>query len=372
MSLLHLIKDQINDVTLGHLIFLDFLLRRMDRNALVDTLQLALPVLLQIQIGTKIDYDNVTQLTELLSFVSRYRVNDQCIMNIVNALTLHGADLNLEQARSIVWSLSSSSLRIHNANSDKLLENAIRVMKRDFDKEDFTVLCTTLEKMINKYMYNPSTYEKFYDETLYNKCGDFVVTNDLGFENATFIQRQMNKLGFVHIKLLKYMLREVEKYPGLVMEAKTANLVSLVTALSQANYKPDNWNKIQSLILQSNLLTNEKRLTIPWTKLSIELLSLGIECPSIWDKVFSNQFLQIELARDRNKRLLRMLELHQHVKMISSYNIDNRIDESYVNEAKKFALSIADHPMQQHLGKSRHLFLCSIFWTMDRELERPC
>ncbi len=324
----------------------------MDKqNALVDALKLALPMLLQIQIGTKIDYENVNQLTELLAFVSRYRVSDQCIMNIVNALTLHGNDLNLEQARSIIWSLSSTKIRIYNSKCEKLLDNAIKATKRDFEQEEFSTMNTTLEKMIEKYMWDPKEYEKFYDEALYNKCADFVVIKDLGFENATYLQRQMNKLGFVNIKMLKYMLREIEKYPGLILEGKTVSLVSLVTALSQANYKPDNWSKIQTLILQSNLLANTKRLTLPWVRLATELLSLGVECPPIWNIIFSKEFLDVEMTRHKSHRLLRILELYQHIKVMTNYNVDHRISEKYLNDAKKLMLSIVECPMQQYVGK---------------------
>lgn len=346
----------------GHIIFLSFLLKQMKSNPLVDVLQLALPVLLQIQINTKIDYENVTQLTELLRFVSEYRVSDQCIMNIVNSLVLHGEDLSLEEARSIVWSLSSKSLRIHNSSCDKLLTNSIKVIKKHFGEEEWSTVQTTLEKMIEKYMSDQSTFEKFYDEAFYNKCADFAVTKDLGFENASYLQRQLNKLRFTNIKLLKYMIREVEKYPALIVDGKPISVLTFVTALSQSNFKPDSWNKVRSIILQSNLLINNKRLTIPWTKLSIELMSLGVECPAIWDRVFSDAFLQIRLAKDKNRHLLYALELYQYVKVMTDYDVDNTFYcANYLIEAKKLMLSMVEHPIQHHLGKFVRIFcLCSL------------
>lgn len=185
---------QFSYLFLGHIIFLDFLLRQIESNPLVDALRMALPVLLQIQIGTKIDYENVTQLTDLLRFISRNRVSDQCSMNIVNALTLQGEELNHEQARSVVWSLSKITLQSDHMHYDKLLDNAIKVMNRNFDKEDFVVLNTTLEKMVWKYLTDTNKFERFYDERFYNSCSDFVVANDLGFEKATFIQTDLNRV----------------------------------------------------------------------------------------------------------------------------------------------------------------------------------
>ena len=49
--LLQLIRHQINDVTLDHIVFLSFILKKLDRTPLVEALQIALPMLLQIQIG---------------------------------------------------------------------------------------------------------------------------------------------------------------------------------------------------------------------------------------------------------------------------------------------------------------------------------
>lgn len=322
----------------------------MESNPLVEALHLALPVLLQIQIGTKIDYENVSQLTDLLTFVSRYRVNDQCIMNIVNALTLHGTDLSVEQAQSVVWSLSTTFLPVYNSKCNKLLENAINVLKRNVDELDFIAVNTALKKMTDKYITDPEKFVKFYDETFYNKCADYVVMKDLGFENAVFIQRELNKLSFVNVKLLKYMLREGEKYSSLIIDGKPISLVTLVTAMSQANYKPDNWEKIQSLIVQSSLVKKNKRVELPLIKFSLELLSLGIECPQLWDRIFNDSYLKIVLMKEKNYRLLRTLELYQHIKVMTDYDLDGRIDEKYLIEAKSLMLSLVEQPMQQYLG----------------------
>lgn len=344
-------QNNVNELFSGHILFLNFLFKRMKPNPLVDTLKLALPVLLQIQISSQIDHENVPQLAELLRFVSQHKVSDTSIMNIVSSLTIHGADLSLEQARSIVWSLSNRSFPMYNENCEKLLQNSIKAMCRQIDNEDITHLSTTFMKMNDKYFSNPDTFQAFYNETFCNKCADFVVMNDLGFEEAGYIQKQMNRLNFVNIKLLKYMLTKIEKYPEVLLESQPNSIITLVTALSQVNYKPENWNKIQDLILRSNLLTNEKRLSLPWVRFSIELLSLGIECPAIWDKLFSKEYYESLHRRYRKQESLRILELYQLLKVMTTYNVDNKIDEENLYNAKMALLSLTDHSMQKYLGK---------------------
>ncbi|XP_037034087.1 uncharacterized protein LOC119072878 [Bradysia coprophila] len=348
MSLLNLIKHQINEATLGHIIFLGYLLEQMESNPLVDALKIALPTLLQVQISTKIDHENVAQLIELLRFVSQRRVSDPCIRNICAALRLRGEDLSPEQARYVVWSLSSPTLSVPKEYLDKLMEDAIRAMSKEkFGAENILTIGTTLKKMINKYMHDPHEFDKFYNEAFFNKCADAVVMNDLGFEKATFIQRDLNNLGFVHLNMLKYMLQEIEKYPQLIIECKPTSFLTFIAALSSANYKPHNWDKIQQLIMRSNFITEEKRLNLPWTKVALELLSLGIECPTIWDKVFSNEFLAEHLTQRRRERLSRILELYQCL-AITDYNVDGRIDEKFLTEAKMLQQSI-QFPMQRYI-----------------------
>ncbi|XP_037034884.1 uncharacterized protein LOC119073484 [Bradysia coprophila] len=348
-ELLKRIKSQLNDATLGNLVFLSFLLRQMESNRLVDSLQMLLPELVQLQVSKNIDHLNVTQLTELLNYISHHRLSEQCTVNILNALILHHQNLNGEQAKTIVWSLSSPILSIPMAYRDALLESSIREFVKNINQFDFGTVLITLAKMINRYLDDTIEYEKFYNEGLYYECTDFVVTNDLGFEKATFLQRRLNRLGFVNIELLEYMLNEMEKNAKLVINCKTTSLITLVTTLSQANYKPKNWNNVRPLILERLSLVNDNRSNLPWVKVSIELLSLGIECPSIWDKVFSNEFLKLDLKRDRRKRLLRILELYQHVKVFTDYNVDKRINMKYLTEAKQELFSIMEHPMQQYL-----------------------
>lgn len=152
-----------------------------------------LPVWLQIQIGTKIDYENVDELLALLRFITRKRVSDKCTIIIVNALILQGEDLNRRQARHIIWLLSSTGLPDH-LNYDKLLGNSINVIKRHFAMEQFWAIKVTLAKMVWKYSSDSTKFEKFYDEEFYNKCADFVVTNDLGFEEAIHILRKLCKV----------------------------------------------------------------------------------------------------------------------------------------------------------------------------------
>lgn len=197
MTLLHMIRNQINDISLGHIIFLEFLLKKVEPTPLIEAFKIALPMLLQIQLGTKMDHENVSQLTDLLLFVTRNAVSEQCIMNIVSALTLHGEELSHDEARSIVWSLSD--LKQFNSNHEKLLENCLNVLSKSLHNLSFEFIELTLSKLIDKYVQR---FPFFYNEQFYSKCANYIVDNNVGFMNGIYVQKKFNKI-VINFKLLK-------------------------------------------------------------------------------------------------------------------------------------------------------------------------
>lgn len=188
-NLLHTIRHQINDVSLGHIIFLNYLLKKMEPAPLVDAFKIALPMLLQIQIGTKMDHEDVAQLVELLLFVAHNRVSDQCVMNIVSALTMHGDNLSSSEAKSIIWSLAE--LKTITSNHEKLLVNCFLVLEQSLDELQFKDVELILEKIIEKYSMH---YMAFYSETFYQRCVDFCVKHNVNFMDAIYVQRKLNKI----------------------------------------------------------------------------------------------------------------------------------------------------------------------------------
>lgn len=189
VNLLHTIKHQINDVSLGHIIFLSYLLKKMEPTPLVEAFKIALPMLLQIQIGTKMDHENVAQLVELLLFVAQNRVSDQCVMNIVSALTMHGDNLSSSEAKSIIWSLTE--LKNITSNHEKLLGNCFCVLEKSLDELTFKDVELTLERIIEKYSAH---YMAFYSESFYQCCVDYCVQHNVNFMDAIYVQRKLNKI----------------------------------------------------------------------------------------------------------------------------------------------------------------------------------
>lgn len=192
LTFLHLIRHQINDISLGQIVFLEFLLNKCESTPLVEALRMALPMLLQIQLGTKMDHENTGQLTDLLLFVSRYRVADPCVMNIVSGLTMHGDRLTIDEACNIIRALSQlrTSRQI---NYDKLLENCVDVLcnRTDLSQLKFEQLENTLSHMTDKCVQK---CDQFYVERFWNLCAEVVVARDEPFLNSIYVQRKFAKI----------------------------------------------------------------------------------------------------------------------------------------------------------------------------------
>lgn len=192
MTLLHLVRNQINDISISQIIFLEFLMKKFEPTPLVEAFRIALPMLMQIQLGTKMDHENTGQVTDLLQFASRNSMSDQSTMSIISALTMHGTELSVDEARSIVWSLCD--LEHYDVHYDKLMHNCLEVLCDSVHKLSFGMIETTLSKMISRYMRHNERNAAFYDEEFFKRCVRFIIDEDVGLENAIYIQRKLNRI----------------------------------------------------------------------------------------------------------------------------------------------------------------------------------
>lgn len=309
--LLNLLRHQINDATLGHIIFLDFLLKKFDKTPLVEALQIALPMLFQMQLGTQIDHENVPQLLELLGYVTHNKISEQCITSIITSLTLHGENLKVEEATSIVWSLSD--LRGYKSGYEKLLNNSFNVINKNYDKLSYKALEMTVTKSINKFINN---FDEFYNEDLFNNYVKFVVKKDLGFMHAFYVLKRFNKISFINIDLLNYLSQKIIENPEEINKARPSLFFNIITGFSTANYTPPQWDSIKTIILQNPIINCNKN-ELPWMKFNLELMSLGCYDKNLLEKVFHDDFLEQYLAREQNTLdYLQMLSLYQSVMIL--------------------------------------------------------
>lgn len=155
-----MLRTQINDLTLKQIVFLQFLLTKQTKNKkspLVDALQIALPLIIDNNLKTKIDPENIFLLCDLLQFAAKYQLSQKSVILIVDALVPH--HLSVQQAKSIMWSLCD--LPPSRKYSD-LLDKCFDILSRGIQSLQVAEIDTIISKVLQRVGRNTLFY--------YNEC----------------------------------------------------------------------------------------------------------------------------------------------------------------------------------------------------------
>lgn len=339
LVLLSLIRFQINDVTIGHILFLDILLRKLEKTPLVEALMMALPMLFQIQMGLKIDRENVRELSDCLYFATRNQVNSKCITIIVTALTLHGENLKPMEAANILRGLCD--VKPVNVKYHKLVKNCFNVLSQNINSLQFKTISSVLSKGID-------SNSMFYNAEYFDKCATFVVEHDGGLYDALSILKKFNDISYLNFELLNYVLSKLIIDPKLIETATPGYLMTLVSGLSIANYSPPEWHILMENVLRNPLFESQK-LEFPWLKLTVELLSIGCNRPDLIQKVFNPDFLERFLERKNAVDYFFLLMLYQNVKTSKESRYEGPWpDQEYLKEAENLIV-VPELPLEAPL-----------------------
>lgn len=86
-SLLQIIRHSINTLSLEQIIFIDFLLTRCNANTpLIEALKMALPIVFQTHVKSKLDTENLDSLVNSLTYLSTLDSRNETLPYIMNAL----------------------------------------------------------------------------------------------------------------------------------------------------------------------------------------------------------------------------------------------------------------------------------------------
>lgn len=310
---LDLIRDQINDLSLNHLVFLSFLINKMHKTPLTEALKIAIPIVFNLNISLKLDHNNTTELCELMHFISisPIKLSVKSMTSIITALTLHGNNLTPEEARSIVWSIAS--MRRFDKSLERLFENCLRIVNENIMDMTFSEVETTLAKLVEKFQEGEYI---FCNEDFFNKAAKYVIEKDVGYLNASYILKKFNKLSFVNYDLLKYMNDQIVNNHSNLSSCRSSGLLTFSCGFSNAKYKSDSWDIIKS-VLHENPLLHSGKDELPWIRFALELLSLDFHSNILFEKVFDSKFLDNFLKRSDNKLdMVQLLTLWQAVKLL--------------------------------------------------------
>ncbi|XP_014224154.1 uncharacterized protein LOC106650573 [Trichogramma pretiosum] len=255
-SILQLIRNSINELELNHIYSLNNRLKTMNPTFLSEAIRTALPEVFKAQVMLKVDRDHVNELKSALWYMTEEKIQNEQILNyIFDGLEKHKTNLNPIAAKHIYLSMCSlepispKHMDIVIAAQNLILDNC--EMFKTHEK-----VCIVIEtlKMV------ASGKEEFYNPILIDNLLKHCIQEDLDYKPAMYILNSLNKLHHINQHLLEYLSHICCENPPL-LNTHPLNVSTLLHGLSNANYKPSSWKKLQKVSLEHiYLLPNDVTL----------------------------------------------------------------------------------------------------------------
>ncbi|KAG8321020.1 hypothetical protein J6590_054972 [Homalodisca vitripennis] len=188
--LLGILSKQVNDLTLQQITFLDFVMKDFKSTPLVKALKIALPIVFEANLQTKCDFDNVSQLSELLSFVSKRKNMERSTQLLVNALNNRRDQLSLKEATNIVYALCDN--KFYSGNFQTLFCYTLDIITDSLDSMDFYEMESILSRLYWKHS-DSNGNTSYYHEGYCNGCAHMVIKKDYSFEHTLWILKKLIK-----------------------------------------------------------------------------------------------------------------------------------------------------------------------------------
>lgn len=195
-TVLNLIAKQVNDLSLQQIVFLDFIMKDLKSTPLVKALKIALPIVFEANLQLKCNYDDVSQMCELLVFAAKKHNMEKSTDMLVDALIEKRNELNLKDAKNIVFALCDT--QHYNDNYKLLLCYALDNITDSISKMDFYEMEAILTRLYIKH-HDTNGNPSFYHEEFCDGCIKMVMDKKYSFEQSLWILKKIYK--FVSITM---------------------------------------------------------------------------------------------------------------------------------------------------------------------------
>lgn len=166
-SLLQMIRINLHEISLRDIIFIVFLLRKMETSSLRDALLIALPMAFEIHLPTKLDTDDTLLLTWSLRFISEnnkdfksYPIIQNMIFNSLLKNMKYENNLDVQAARSIFHSLCYCESRLSPIACEVLskIQKILTVNAKQLNVQDIMrvlnkLVFVTIKKYVTQFLY---------------------------------------------------------------------------------------------------------------------------------------------------------------------------------------------------------------------------
>ncbi|OXU28729.1 hypothetical protein TSAR_015690 [Trichomalopsis sarcophagae] len=304
-SLLQLIRQSINDLTLQQIFYLSFLLKLMYQTPLNEAILKALPEVFVAQLELQLDKGSIKELKNALWFATSYVQDEKSIKYIVDALIKNTELHDVDTIMRIYISLCNSHYLPDNYE-ELLIKVENKLMKNVSLLEQFEIN-KILTKTLTETLYGKN---KFYNPEFIDVFINKFISSYPDFDKAALILNKLNKCKHINIQLLNYLTSLCYKNPMILSQCRPFHISNLVAGMAFANYKPPFWNELQKIFVEHyNLIPDDVTLCY----FTLHLLSL--DC-------FDSQLVKFVFSLDIDPKLISfayrkvLQQLYQSIKTL--------------------------------------------------------
>ncbi|XP_019700557.1 uncharacterized protein LOC105190972 isoform X2 [Harpegnathos saltator] len=310
-SLLQMIRGNINEMSLNNIIFTTFLLNKLESTPLRDALLIALPMVFETQLPTKLDTDDLPLLLWSLRFIIEYNIQNSDVYDIIfKSLWKQENNLNISAAKSIFYSLCHiSELSPIACELLSKVQNILISMAKELNIQEITMICTKLSVIVVSNRHGSIFYNEIFLDALVNSA----LSSNINFVKGIYILKILNDFNHVHIPFLEYLAARCFENQSLLKDMTFHKMSIFLEGLVNADYKPLFWDTIKDTIMENIKIDNGpyNRLFI---RLALHLVALDCYSSNLLNYVFSIFIRNNEPLRDVYTR--EILLLYQSVKTL--------------------------------------------------------
>ncbi|XP_052744126.1 uncharacterized protein LOC112050548 isoform X2 [Bicyclus anynana] len=350
-TMLQMIRCNINTLNTQQIMFVHFLLSQFDgKNHLVDALKLALPLAFQIHLPLELDNQDLFLLRDMLIYCCSHDLPDRCINNVVTGLLLHDQAISPQMSKSIIWALCQINCTEQTfPTRTQLLHKCCDILTQSIDSLAYDDVLRTAARLKGRIL---EKHPEFYHQQLMDAIANYVINNDVEFEKGLLVARVLSRIAHTHLSLMEYLCQKAASDPDTLSNARTNIIFGFVNCLANNNYTPDpdQWDELRKQI-SANPILNATNATLPWTKLCLEMASLGHYEDRLLNRVFSKEFLNEYLARENNTLdYLQLLTLYEAVRTF--YSEEYELPQNILERAKDmYPVHSLNGVLVEHLTK---------------------
>lgn len=314
-TMLQIIRCYINMINVRQIMFLDYLLTKFEgSNHLVDALKLALPLAFQIHLPLEMDSKDLTMLKDMLAFSCTHDLPDRYIDEIVTALLLHDQAIDAQVAKSLIWSLCQVNCTEELfPTRAQLLHICYDILTQSIPHLRYEEILATAARIKGRILVK---HPEYYHEQLMDAIASYMVENKVCFEKGLLVSRIMSRIAHTHLGLIDYLCQLAASNPTTLSAARPNILFGFINCLSNNNFTPEasQWEELKRQISQ-NPAFDARNTALPWSKICVELASLGYYNDKILQRVFSKENIS-EFAKKESNVLdyLQLLTLYEAVR----------------------------------------------------------